>query len=45
MTFFNISINNGVSRSYFCLYTYLLLYEQDMTSNLQYLRSEAGHIG
>ena len=37
MTFFNIS-NNGVSRFYFCNFSLLMLYEQDMTSNLQYLR-------
>ena len=25
MTFFNISVNNGVSRFYFCMYTHLML--------------------
>ena len=45
MTFFNISTNNGVSRFYFCMYTHLMLQEQDMMSNLQYLRSETRDIG
>ena len=41
----SVTINNNVSWFYLCMYTHLMLQEQDMRSNLQCLHSETGDMG